>query len=120
MTRYLQLSVACSFFLAAAVIALGGYYEGPGLLIAQVAFIVGPSLAPFLVLPKQGRLKLGAWIFIALLLTAGWSYVIYVDTRPYSGGGASFAVLFGWFTCFVAFILALLVSIFQPRFGGRR
>jgi len=50
-----------------------------------------------------------SWLVIAAVLIAGWSYVVYVDTRPYEGGGASFALLFGWLTCFVAFVVAALV-----------
>ena len=118
-SAHLLISAGFSLALAATVIAVAGYYESAGLLVAQVLFIAGPTVVPFLALPKKGIVGLGSWVFTASLLVAGWSYVAYVDTRPYTGGGASFAVLFGWFTCFVAIILAALISLLQARFGGR-
>jgi len=118
-TQFL-VSVIFSLTLAALVIAIGNYYAGPSLLLPQIVFVAGPTLVPLLILPRTGKPALAAWIFIAVLLVGGWSYVVYVDTRPYTGGGASFAWLIGWFACFVALILAASLSAVAFLLGGRR
>ena len=117
--RHLTISIGFSIALAAIVIAVADYYESPGLLVAQVLLIAGPTVVPFLVLPKEGFVGFASWLFIACLLVVGWSYVAYVDTRPYIGGGASFATLFGWFACFVALVLAALITLMHAWFGER-
>ena len=112
----LLISIGFSLTLAAIVIAVAGYYESAGLLVGQLLFVAGPTVVPFLVLPKRGIVGLGGWLFTAVLLVAGWSYVVYVDTRPYTGGGASFALLFGWFTCFVAVVVATAIRVLHSWF----
>jgi hypothetical protein len=116
--RYLLASAIFSLLVAATVIVLGGYYESPTLLLMQIVLIAGPTFLPFLALPKEGRFVVACWVLIAAMLMAGWSYVVYVDTRPYTGGGASFAVLFGWFTCLVAVMIAVILLLFS-QFGRR-
>ena len=107
--RHLIASVAFAILVAVTVIVAAGYYESPLLLVTQLLFIAGPTLGAFLPLPKLGRAAVIAWLVIAALLIAGWGYVVYVDTRPYKGGGASLALLFGWFTCMIATLLALAI-----------
>ena len=94
---------------AAAVIAGAGYYESLGLLIMQIVFIAGPTFVPLAILSRRGAVLTASRVALALFITAGWAYVVYVDTRPYTGGGASFALLLGWFTCFIAGIIATII-----------
>ena len=114
------LSAAFALTLSFVVVLLAGYYESPGLLPFQLLSIAGPTVLPLLILSGPGRLALLGWLLAACLLAVGWSYVIYIDTRPYEGGGASFALLAGWFTCFVAFAFAALVRAFCALFAARR
>ena len=115
---YQLASMMFALLLTTAVIVLAGYYESLGLLLMQILFIAGPTAVPLLILPKRGWIALVSWLVIASLMTVGWSYVVYIDTRPYQGGGATFAVLLGWFTCLVAFLVASLVAALHWRFGG--
>lgn len=106
----IALSVAFGLLTAAVVITLAGYYESPRLLLFQIALIAGPTIVPLMPLPRDGPAMVPGWVAVALLMSAGWAYVIYIDTQPYTGGGASFALLLGWFTCFVAGIVAVIIS----------
>ena len=87
----IALSVAFGLLTAAVVITLAGYYESPRLLLFQIALIAGPTIVPLMPLPRDGPAMVPGWVAVALLMSAGWAYVIYIDTRPYTGGGASFA-----------------------------
>lgn len=104
--RFVARAAAYALATAAAVIVIAGYFESAGLLVTQIALIAGPTLVPFLIV--RGRPTRANWVVIALLTAAGWSWTIYTDTRPYEGGGASFAVLFGWFGCLVASVVAIV------------
>jgi hypothetical protein len=108
-----------ALIMAAAVIAAAGYYEGPNLLFGQLVAIAGPTAVPLIVLPNRGRIAAAGWLGIAPLLICAWSYVVYVDTRPYQGGGASFAVLIGWFACFIATGIAVLVRVLHMWWLGQ-
>lgn len=98
-----------AFLTAAVVIFAAGYYSSVGLLLWQVAFIAGPTFVPLALLSRRGAFMKVSRIAIALLISAGWAFVVYVDTRPYTGGGASFALLFGWFGCAIATLAATVV-----------
>ena len=113
--RHLIASAAFAFLLAVTVIVMAGYYESPLLLIAQLLLIAGPTFAAFLPLPRVGQTAIVSWLVIAAVLIAGWGYVVYIDTRPYQGGGASFALLFGWFTCVIGTLLASVVRLLHRR-----
>ncbi|OWK31388.1 hypothetical protein SPDO_13970 [Sphingomonas dokdonensis] len=102
--RFVGWAAAYALATAAVVIAVAGYFENAGLLVSQVALIAGPTLVPFLIL--CGRPTRAGWVVLALLTAAGWAWTVYTDTRPYQGGGASFAVFFGWFGCLVASVVA--------------
>lgn len=105
---------------AAAVIVGAGYYESPLLLLMQVVFIAGPTFVPLAILSRRGAGLTASRVALALFITAGWAYVVYVDTRPYTGGGASFALLVGWFTCFVAGFLAAAILALHSWFNRSR
>ena len=108
-SRYIGASAAFSLALTAIVIISPGYYESPGLLMMmQIAFIFCPAMLPFLVLLGASRRKIPA-VTCAALLVLGWVYVVYVDTRQYEGGGASFAILFGWAASVASAILAAVL-----------
>ena len=109
-------SATFAILVAVAVIIMAGYYESPQLLIFQLVMIAGPTFAAFLPLPKVVRTAVIYWLAIAALLIAGWGYVVYIDTRPYLGGGASFALLFGWFTCVIGIVLAATIHVLHRRF----
>ena len=94
---------------ATAVIASAGYYETPSLLFMQIVFIAVPTFVPLALLSRRGSVVTASRVALALFITAGWAYVVYLDTRPYTGGGASFALLIGWFTCFIAGIIATII-----------
>ena len=111
-------SAAFASVVAVTVIALAGYYESPSLLIGQLILLAGPTFTAFLPLPKVGRTAVISWLVISALLIAGWGYVVYIDTRPYQGGGASFALLFGWFTCVIGTVLAATIHVLHRRFIG--
>ena len=116
------ISITFALALAEAVIWLAGYYEGPVLWLFQTLWLGGLTFAPFLFLPRRGRLAVWGWFLTAIIVTAGWSLVVYADTRPYEGGGASLAGVFGFFACFVAGVIAAIISVIdrRTRFGGRR
>ena len=116
-SRHTVISAGFALVLSASVILVAGYNESAGLLAFQILFIAGPTLAPFLAAPKSGVVGISTWAVIAALLITGWSYVAYIDSRPYQGGGASLAPLLGWFTCFVAFIAAAGVTSLQSFFA---
>lgn len=105
---------------------MGGYYTGLELLGRQLLLIAGPTFLPFLFLAARRRTGWLAWAAVAAPLVAGWSYVVYVDTRPYAGGGASFAALLGWLACLLALAVALLIvlasavraRLSKPGLGG--
>lgn len=115
--RSLQAVVSITFalILAATVIWLAGYYEGPIFWFWQMLFIGGQTFAPFLFLPQRGRFAVRGWFLVAIIVTAGWSLVVYADTRPYEGGGASMAGILGMFACFVAGLIAAIISAIQRR-----
>lgn len=113
---HLIASATFAILVAVTVVIVAGYYESPLLLIFQLLLIAGPTYVAFLPLPKVGQRKVIYWLVIAALLIAGWGYVVYVDTRPYQGGGASFALLFGWFTCVVGTVLAATIHVLHRRF----
>ncbi|OWK31868.1 hypothetical protein [Sphingomonas mucosissima] len=115
--RFVARAVAYALATAAAVIVIAGYYESAGLLVTQIALIAGPTLVPFLIL--RGRSTRASWVVIALMTAAGWACTVYTDTRPYEGGGASFAVFFGWFGCLVASVVAVVARL-AAGFGDRR
>ena len=116
----LAVSSVFALLTAAAVILLAGYYETPGLLIAQIAFIAAPTFIPLALLRKGGRVMTASWIGVALMMSAGWGYVVYLDTRPYTGGGASFAMLVGWAACCVAGVIAVFMSGLEAWLRRRR
>lgn len=105
---YLIRSAVFVLLLTAAVIVTAGYYERPALLINQVAFIAGPSFVPFALLSAGKVRGTTVWLAFAVLLSIAWGYVASVDSRPYQGGGASFAVFAGWAGCVLASLAALL------------
>jgi FtsH-binding integral membrane protein len=107
--RFVGRAAAYALATAAVVIAVAGYYESAGLLVSQIALIAGPTLVPFLIL--CGRPSQANWAVLALLTAAGWVWTVYIDTRPYEGGGASFAVFFGWFGCLVASVVAIVTRL---------
>jgi hypothetical protein len=120
LSRHTILSAVFAVVLSVLVIVVADYYESRIALLFQILLIGGPTLAAFMVLPKSGILGIIGWIVIASLVTAGWAHVAYIDTRPYTGGGASLAPLFGWFTCFVAFVIAALIRALDSRLGRLR
>lgn len=95
--------------LTAAVILFADYYESPEGLVMQIALIAGPSFLPFSALASGKDPPRWMLAVVTAVIAAGWALVVYEDTRPYTGGGASMAVLFGWMTCIVAVLLALLL-----------
>ena len=113
-------SAAVALFTAAAVVILGSYYESPLLLVFQIALIAGPTFIPLALLPRGGAGMAAYWVALALIMLVGWGYVVHLDTRPYIGGGASFAMLFGWFTCFVAGLIAAAISALDSWFSRSR
>ena len=118
--RRTTVSLAFAVLTAIAVVLLGGYYESPLLFVLQIAVVAGPTFLPLALLPKCGWSALVGWAALALLMLGGWGYVVYLDTRPYAGGGASFAVLFGWFTCFIAGVIAGVISLLSALLDARR
>lgn len=94
---------------AAVVIVAAGYFTSTGLLFWQVAFIAGPTFLPLALLSRRGSFVKVSRVAVALFITAGWAFVVYVDTRPYTGGGASFALLFGWFGCAIATLATTVI-----------
>lgn len=108
--RYLAASALFAAVLAAAVIASAGYYVNPVLLVGQMLGIGLPSYAPFVVLALARVRNAWATLLIAGIILLGWSRVVYIDTRPYEGGGASFAILVGWAACALALVLAALLA----------
>ena len=94
-----------------AVIVFAGFYYNLALLVlGQVPLIFLPTLLPFLVLAARSPVSPVAVALVAAPLVLGWAYVIYVESQPYAGGGASMAVLMGWAACFVSTLLAALVA----------
>lgn len=115
--RFVGRAAAYALATAAVVIVVGGYYESAGLLVSQIALIAGPTLVPFLIV--CGRPSRANWVILALLTAAGWAWTVYTDTRPYQGGGASFAVFFGWFGCLIASVVAIVARL-AARIRERR
>jgi hypothetical protein len=115
---YLLVSALFTIALAAAVIVAAGYYVNPFLLVGQILGIGLPSYAPFAIL-ALARLK-SAWatLPIAGIILFGWARVVYIDTRPYEGGGASFAILVGWAACVLAMVLAVLFAAVRDMRSG--
>lgn len=107
--RFVGRAAAYALATAVVVIAAARYYESAGLLVSQIALIAGPTLVPFLIL--CGRPTRAGWVVLALLTASGWACTVYADTRPYEGGGASFAVFFGWFGCLVASVVAIVARL---------
>ena len=114
--RFVARAVGYALAIAVAVIIGAGYYESAGLLVSQIALIAGPTVVPFLIL--RGRPTRASRFVIALLTAAGWACTVYIDTRPHEGGGASFAVFFGWFGCLVAGVAAIVARL-AARFRER-
>jgi hypothetical protein len=116
----IRASATVALVTALAVIILGGYYESPLLLALQIALIAGPTFLPLALLPRGGPAIATSWVVLSLIMLMGWGYVVHVDTRPYTGGGASFAILFGWFACFIAGILAATIMALVSWFSRSR
>ena len=57
---------------------------------------------------------------VATLLVAAWGYVVFVDTRPDQGGGATFAVFIGWFGCALASAIAIIANLIRPNLRADR
>src|SRR3546814_9616808 len=70
-----------------------------------------PTFSPFAFL--GAALVRNGWItlVVALMVVGGWARVVYIDTRPYEGGGATFSFLLGWAACTLAFLMAVLLAI---------
>ena len=113
MSRGKLLAVSLVFTLVATlvVILIAGYSDSLMSLGAMMPMIAGPIMLPFLILTFRRYTSLTAWIAIAASLTIGWGFVAYVDSRPYEGGGASFAILFGWFASALTILLAGIIAI---------
>lgn len=107
--EYVAVIAIFALLTAATVIAVAGYYVSPQKLVTQIIFIAGPTFVPLALLSRRGSVLTASRVALALFITAGWAYVVYVDTRLYTGGGASFALLIGWFTCFIAVIIATII-----------
>src|SRR3546814_14297575 len=56
-------------------------------------------------------------LVVALMVVGGWARVVYIDTRPYEGGGATFSFLLGWAACTLAFLMAVLLAIAWDEIG---
>src|SRR3546814_18510745 len=86
------------------------FRSSPGL-VAQMVMIALPTFAPFAFL--GAALVRNGWItlVVALMVVGGWARVVYIDTRPYEGGGATFSFLLGWAACTLAFLLAVLLAV---------
>ena len=110
-------SAGFSLALAVTVIAAAGYYERPSLLPAQLLLIAVPSLLPLALLSMAKHHRL-VWIACVALIAGSWSYVVYVDTRPYTGGGASLACVIGWMGCAMALVFAAIASLWPRKSGG--
>lgn len=115
---YMTQSLIFVLVLAAVVITVAGYYARPSQLINQIALIAGPSLLPFAILETGGARGRGVWCVFAALLVIAWGYVAYVDSRPYQGGGASFAVFAGWLGSAFACLMAVLFLALRRFFPG--
>ena len=111
-TRLATLAIGWGYALAVStlVILLAGYYQS-GALVEQVALIAIPTFAPFLILALFGRCNRPVLLTVAAVVGLGWIFTVYVDTRPYTGGGASFAVFFGWLSSLIACAVALVAGI---------
>lgn len=104
--------------LAATVIAAADYYVNPILLVGQMLAIGLPSYAPFAVLALARVRSAWANLLIADVILLGWWRVVYIDTRPYEGGGASFAILVGWAACALALVSAALFGVARDMRRG--
>lgn len=119
--RVLLLGAGFAFVATIAVIALAGYYSTLSLLVSsQLPLIFLPTLVPFLVVAAQRLTSKAALAVVAAPMALGWAAVIVIDSRPYTGGGASMAVLLGWAACAVSVLLAGVALIVAPIVAQRR
>ncbi|MDP1028267.1 hypothetical protein Q5H91_13665 [Sphingomonas sp. KR1UV-12] len=88
-----------------------GYYRNAATLPMQLAFIAGPIALPLIVASLAPSRRTSVWSVTAAILAVGWVYVVYCDTRLDPGGGASFAVIVGWFAAVIALAVALLLTL---------
>lgn len=116
-----MLGAGLALFVATAVVGLTGSIGTLALLVSTlVPLIFLPTLLPFLVLAAQRQTPKAAIAIVAAPLVLGWAYVIYVDSRPYVGGGASMAVMLGWAACALSTLFALLALLATPLLKQRR
>jgi hypothetical protein len=118
--HYLSASATFAIILAGVVIVLAGYYESPGLLVGQVLAIALPAFAPFAFL-GAAKVRSG-WVtaVVASMVIGGWARVVWIDTRPCDGGGATMALLVGWAACTLAFLMAAVLAIVWDAQRERR
>lgn len=110
-TAFLRWGAIYALVLSAVVIALAGYYDGLGLLPTQIVYIAGSSYVPFFAFARLRRTGLIEWLFVGIALAITWGYVIYLDTRPYEGGGATMNPILGWFSSALISLVPLGIRV---------
>lgn len=114
-TEYLAVTAIVSLVAALVLIFGIGYYESLELLLFQIPAMALPIFVPLALLASTERPRAWGVTLVGAIIAVGWGYMAYVDSQPYQGGGASFAIFFGWAASLLAAVVATLVVIVTTR-----